>query len=170
MSTPATTTVGTTVDRDAGASHNASTQQAIARRVAKFARADRWFERTTLGFAALVLLALVGLLASLIVQAWPALREFGPGDLYDGTAFSKAPRVNVPVPLTRLEFLRRFTPQQRISIRASNDPVIQDGMGLLDLAQEVRVDDPDTVFFVGYLVQQNLITQADADRILGVTP
>lgn len=99
-----------------------------------------------------------------------ALREFGPGDLYDGTAFSKAPRVIVPVPLTRLEFLRRFTPQQRISIRASNDPVIQDGMGLLDLAQEVRTDDPDTVFFIGYLVQQNLITQADADRILGVTP
>lgn len=98
-----------------------------------------------------------------------ALREFGPGDLYDGTTFSKAPRVVQPVPLTRLEFLRRFTPQQRINIRASNDPVIQDGMGLLDLAQEVRTDDPDTVFFIGYLVQQALITQADADRILGVT-
>lgn len=106
----------------------------------------------------------------LCIERADALREFGPGDLYDGAAFSKAPRVVQPVPLTRLEFLRRFTPQQRINIRASNDPVIQDGMGLLDLAQEVRTDDPDTVFFIGYLVQQNLITQADADRILGVTP
>lgn len=106
----------------------------------------------------------------LCIERDDALREFGPGDLYDGTTFSKAPRVVQPVPLTRLEFLRRFTPQQRINIRASNDPVIQDGMGLLDLAQEVRVDDPDTQFFVGYLVQQGLITQADADRILGVAP
>lgn len=106
----------------------------------------------------------------LCIERTEALRKWGPGDLYDGAAFSKAPRLVQPVPLTRLEFLRRFTPQQRISIRASNDPVIQDGMGLLDLAQEVRVDDTDTVYFVNYLAQQNLITQADADRILGVTP
>jgi phosphate transport system permease protein len=87
MSTPATPTVGATVDRDASASHTVSTQQAIARRVASFARADRWFERTTLGFAALVLVALFGLLASLVIQAWPALREFGFGFL-TGTTWS----------------------------------------------------------------------------------
>ena len=106
----------------------------------------------------------------LCIERTEALREWGPGDLHDGMNFSKAPRVVVVTPITRLEFLRRFTPEQRINIRSSSDPVIRDGMGMLDLAQEVRTDDANTVFFVGYLVQQNFITQADADRILGVTP
>ncbi|MCA3178818.1 MAG: phosphate ABC transporter permease subunit PstC [Burkholderiaceae bacterium] len=87
MSTRLTPTADIDMDRVASASHSASTQQAIAERVAKFARADRWFERTTLGFAALVLLALAGLLASLVIQAWPAFREFGPGFLA-GTTWS----------------------------------------------------------------------------------
>jgi phosphate transport system permease protein len=87
MSIPATTTVTTDMDRGTGAAHSATTQKAIAERVAKFARADRWFERTTLSFAALVLLALAGLLASLVIQAWPAFKEFGPAFLA-GTTWS----------------------------------------------------------------------------------
>jgi hypothetical protein len=95
-------------------------------------------------------------------------RGFGPGDLYDGTNFSKAPYVHVIQPVTRLEFLRRFTPEQRIAIRASTDPVIIDGRELLDLAQEVRADDPDTIRYVRYLEQTGFITTQDADRILEV--
>ena len=87
MSTPATTTLDDTEDRGTGAAHSASTQAAIARRVATFAREDRWFEGTTFTFAALVLLALAGLLAALIVEAWPAFREFGVGFL-TGTTWS----------------------------------------------------------------------------------
>ena len=87
MGTPASSTVGQTMKRDAGAAHSESTQARIAARIATFARADRWFEWTTLTFAALVLLALAGLLASLVVQAWPALREFGPAFLW-GTTWS----------------------------------------------------------------------------------
>jgi len=95
------------------------------------------------------------------------LRQYGPGDLYDGTNFSHPPPVVLPPqPITRLEFLRRFTPEQRIAIRASQDPVIIDGNELLALAEEVRLDDPDTVRLVNYMVQQGLITQADADQIL----
>lgn len=85
MSTPASSTVGQTMKRDAGAAHSETTRARIAARVATFARADRWFERTTMLFAALVLLALAGLLASLLVQAWPAFREFGVGFLWGGT-------------------------------------------------------------------------------------
>jgi phosphate transport system permease protein len=87
MSTPATSTVGQSMQRDAGAAHTASTQALIAARVAKFARADRWFEVVTFSFAALVLLAMAGLLGSLIYEASPALREFGLGFL-TGTTWS----------------------------------------------------------------------------------
>jgi len=55
----------------------AASQAALAARVAKFAAQDRWFERTTLLFAGLVLLAMIGILASLFYEASPALREFG---------------------------------------------------------------------------------------------
>jgi hypothetical protein len=44
--------------------------------------------------------------------------------------------------------------------------VIIDGNELLALAEEVRLDDPDTIRLVNYMVQQGLITQADADQIL----
>jgi phosphate transport system permease protein len=73
--------------RDTQATPGASSDAQLAARVAKFARADRWFEATTFLFAALVLLALAGLLASLLIQAWPALREFGFGFL-TGTTWS----------------------------------------------------------------------------------
>jgi len=93
-------------------------------------------------------------------------RGFGPGDLYDGVNFSKAPYVHIFSPVTRLEFLRRFTPEQRIAIRASTDPVIIDGRELLDLAQDVLANDPDTVRYVRYLEQTGFISAEDANRIL----
>jgi phosphate transport system permease protein len=65
----------------------AAVQAALAARVAKFAAQDRWFERTTLLFAALVLLAMIGILVSLLYEASPALREFGFGFLV-GTTWS----------------------------------------------------------------------------------
>lgn len=40
---------------------------------------DFIFHKVTLAFAALVLLILVGIIASLVVGAWPALSHFGPG-------------------------------------------------------------------------------------------
>lgn len=40
---------------------------------------DYLFHKLTLAFAALVLLILAGIIASLVVGAWPALKHFGPG-------------------------------------------------------------------------------------------
>ncbi|MEG2901913.1 MAG: phosphate ABC transporter permease subunit PstC, partial [Massilia sp.] len=42
-------------------------------------RQDFLFHRTTGLFAASVLVILAGIIASLTIGAWPALREFGPG-------------------------------------------------------------------------------------------
>ncbi len=68
--------------------------------------------------------------------------------------------------LTPLGFIRRFTPEQRIAIRAAQDPVIEDGLMLLTLAEEVDPADRDTIYFVQHCVTLGLITQFDADLIL----
>lgn len=103
-------------------------------------------------------------------DGWHILQviERAPRNVYDVTSFSKAPYVHVIVPVSRLDFLRRFTAEQRIAIRASTDPMIIDGRELLDMAQEVAADDPDTVLYVRYLEQQGFISADDANRILEV--
>jgi len=62
-------------------------QAAIAARVRRFATQDRLFGGVTFMFAALVLVSLVGILISLVIEAWPALREFGLGFFW-GTTWS----------------------------------------------------------------------------------
>lgn len=59
-----------------------------------------------------------------------------------------------------LDFLRRFTAQERIAARqaAKTDPILEDFWGLLDRATIVRNDDPDVLLGLGYLVQQGLLT------------
>jgi phosphate transport system permease protein len=63
------------------------TQDAIAARVRRFAMQDRLFLLVTFAFAATVLIVLLGILISLVVEAWPALGEFGFGFL-TGTRWS----------------------------------------------------------------------------------
>lgn len=88
MGTPATTTAGQTMKRDDDTVQTvASVQAALAVRVAKFASQDRWFGWVTFSFAALVLLAMFGILGSLLYEASPALRTFGLGFL-TGTTWS----------------------------------------------------------------------------------
>lgn len=73
-----------------------------------------------------------------------------------------------PAPiLTQLAFLRRFTPEERIAIRASNDLVVQDFLHLLGLAQDIRLDDADTVAGVGYLESLGLLAAGRAAVVLG---
>ena len=57
----------------------------LAARVARFATQDKLFAGVTFSFAALVMLILGGILISLLVEAWPALREYGPAFLTGGT-------------------------------------------------------------------------------------
>ena len=71
-----------------------------------------------------------------------------------------------PVPLSQLEFLRRFTAEERMAIRAAPDPVIVDFLHLLDLAQEVRLDDADTQAGVRHLESVGLLAAGRAEAIL----
>jgi len=63
---------------DISQSHSAPTPQAL--KIAKLQRVqDFLFYAVTQFFALSVLIALMGILISLIMNAWPALRSFGPG-------------------------------------------------------------------------------------------
>ncbi|RPH67096.1 MAG: phosphate ABC transporter permease subunit PstC [Burkholderiales bacterium] len=65
----------------------ARAQQALAARVRRFAAQDRLFLVVTFSFAAVVLAGLMGILVALVIEAWPALREFGLAFFY-GTTWS----------------------------------------------------------------------------------
>lgn len=79
------------------------------------------------------------------------------------------PVVPVPkAPITKLTFLRRMTSAQRIAIRqaATTDPVLGDAMQMLDAAQDISTDDPDTIALVQYCAFKGLIAEADVPNIL----
>jgi hypothetical protein len=69
----------------------------------------------------------------------------------------------------RLDFLRRFTMSERIPIRNARaaDPVLHDFFSLLEQADTIHSNDPDTLAGMGYLVQQGYLTVARRDEILG---
>ena len=79
------------------------------------------------------------------------------------TKFVSDPRNPV---ITKLQFLSRFTMQERLAIRASTDPVVQDIMNLLNLATEVNVTDQQTMMGVGYLAMVGLIDNLRVAEIL----
>ena len=67
------------------------------------------------------------------------------------------------------DFLRRFTPQERVSIRgiAKTDLVVEDFIAMLDKAENVYNTDPDTMAAMGYLVSINQISESRRAEILG---
>ena len=80
-----------------------------------------------------------------------------------------APPVSEPEPvvqLTQLAYLRRFTAPERITITASADPLVQDFLTLLKMAQDVRLDDADAIMGTQYLEQSGLIGTGRAAEIL----
>jgi phosphate transport system permease protein len=56
-------------------------ERRLAARVRRFARQDKMFAAITFSFATLVLVSLAGIIVSLSVEAWPAIRNFGPSFL-----------------------------------------------------------------------------------------
>ena len=93
--------------------------------------------------------------------------EAGPGWQYQHGKFTPPdPATPPPPPLTQLAFLRRFTAEERIASRASADPVVQDFLHLLGLAQEIRLDDADTVAGVHYLESLGLLAEGRAAEVL----
>lgn len=74
----------------------------------------------------------------------------------------------VPRTITKLEYLRRFTTAERVAIRAAAaaNPVLEDYLKLMELAQEINLDDPDTVAAVQMLEQAGLIAPGRAVEVL----
>lgn len=68
--------------------------------------------------------------------------------------------------LTQLEFLRLFTAEERIVVRLSTDSLVVDFLYLLNLAQDVKLDDPDTIAGVNYLESLGLLAEGRAAEIL----
>lgn len=72
------------------------------------------------------------------------------------------------VVLTKLAYLRRFTAAERIAIRAAakQSAALEDYLGMLEVAEEIRLFDTDTVAAVGMLEQAGLIAPGRAAEIL----
>lgn len=73
-----------------------------------------------------------------------------------------------PRTMTKLEYLRRFTTAERVAIRAAAaaNPVLEDYLKLMELAQEINTGDPDTIAAVTMLEQAGLIAAGRAQEIL----
>ena len=85
MSTQSTTFSNSSESRSsADGVPTASDERSLARRVARFAFQDRWFERITGSFAGLVLLAMFGIIGSLVYQSLPVFSKFGASFIAGG--------------------------------------------------------------------------------------
>lgn len=71
------------------------------------------------------------------------------------------------LPLSKLDFLSRFTPQERIAVRQASktDPIVEDFLAMLDVAGNVVPTHPTTQQGLGYLVSQGLLTAERASTI-----
>ena len=71
--------------------------------------------------------------------------------------------------VTHYEFLKRFTVGERITIRSSTNPVIQDFLDLLSKVKDVNLTFTETIQGVYYLEEQNLISVGRASEILDIS-
>jgi hypothetical protein len=70
--------------------------------------------------------------------------------------------------LTKLEYLRLFTQEERIAIKtvAKSNVVLEDYLYMLELAQEISLDDPDTIAAVNMLEAAGLLAAGRAAEVL----
>lgn len=95
--------------------------------------------------------------------------EWSRGGLaWDATTQSFVAASAPPASLSQLDFLRRFTVQERVAVReaAKTDAIVADFLDLLNRATEIHVDAPDTIAGIGYLVSVSLLTEPRAAEIL----
>ena len=98
----------------------------------------------------------------------------GPGyHIWDGVKWFTREEYPYPPPpppsliMTHLQFLRRFTMEERTQLRtaAETDPVLSDALFLFESAQEIDLYDPDTQNFLNYLVATELLTEERKEEL-----
>ena len=70
--------------------------------------------------------------------------------------------------LTRLEYLRRFTQAERIAIASAEDPIVKDFMTMVQMAEHVDLNDPDTIAGTRFIEGEGSIATGRADEILTI--
>lgn len=95
--------------------------------------------------------------------------EIGWTKLPDGTF--TPPAASTVRNVSRREFARLFTPQERIAIRAASasNPQLADLYELMTLDETVNLAHPDVSLGIGALVSAGLLTQARGAAILAGT-
>jgi hypothetical protein len=70
--------------------------------------------------------------------------------------------------ISKLDFLRRFTRAERITLRGAvtTDPFVADFMHLLDLASVVELTDAELIEALAYLEEKSLLAAGRKDEIL----
>ena len=89
-----------------------------------------------------------------------------PEGIWDAETLDFVPAPEPEKTYTQLAFMRRFTQQERIGIRASEDAIVQDFLALLQVAQDVSNEDPDTIGAVQYMESLGLIATGRASEVL----
>ena len=74
----------------------------------------------------------------------------------------------IPRTITKLEYLRRFTTVERVTIRTASksEPVLEDYLAMLDLAQDINLDDLDTIAALAMLEAVGLLAAGRAAEIV----
>lgn len=105
--------------------------------------------------------------AGMDVDAVLALRAANISAELASKAAAEAAAANYTLPLTRREFLSRFTVQERVGIRQARktDPVVDDFMRTLEVALDVTPGHPDVQADMQYLVAEGLLSSARAAEI-----
>lgn len=90
---------------------------------------------------------------------------------YPFDLFNHIPEPETPAPprlLTKLDYLRRFTTVERIVIRAAaaQEPALADYLELLAVAQEINLDDHDTIAAAQMLEAAGLLSAGRVAEIL----
>lgn len=74
--------------------------------------------------------------------------------------------IKTPGLLSKLDFLNRFTLEERLAIRASADTIVFDIMKLLEAAEFIDITNHSTVQSVQYLALVGLIAEARISEVL----
>jgi Tfp pilus assembly protein PilN len=91
------------------------------------------------------------------------------GDSYAGGVFSRPAAPTPPrQPITKIEYLRRFTQAERVAIRvaAESNHIVNDYVELLNATATLHLDDPDVIAGVNQLEQAGLLVAGRAAEIL----